>query len=304
MFSASLGSLCLSALLWAGSASAQRAPYESAFTPDSGKLPLTAGFTDVDGAGGGGLVPWALITGYGTSDSWGANAHVTLVPLQDFRLLSYGVAVGGLDRVEASITNDEFDVTGTSLNGVRVAQHVYGLKVRLTGDAVYDQDSWAPQTAVGVEYKRNTGLSDAGVLASPRQLGADSDSGTDVYLCATKLWLDQSLLLDFTLRYTKANEFGLLGFGGDLRRGGTVEPEATIAYIVSRTVAVGAEYRSRPHNLNVDDERGAWDAFVAWTLSRHFSVVAGFVSLGSILSPVTDQSRSQDGAYVSIQAGF
>jgi len=43
--------------------------------PDSGKLPLTAGFNDVDGVGGAGLVPSALITGYGTADSWGANAH-------------------------------------------------------------------------------------------------------------------------------------------------------------------------------------------------------------------------------------
>jgi hypothetical protein len=43
----------------APTARAQRAPYESLFTPDWGKLPLTAGFADVDGAGGGGLVPWA-----------------------------------------------------------------------------------------------------------------------------------------------------------------------------------------------------------------------------------------------------
>jgi hypothetical protein len=291
-------------MLCAATAHAQRAPYESALLPDSGKLPLTAGFSDVDGAGGGGLVPWALITGYGTADSWGANAHVTEIPLRDFRLLSYGIAVGALDRVEASITQDRFDVKGTALNGVAVEQHVYGLKVKLTGDAIYDQDSWAPQTAAGVEYKRNTGLSDAGALASPRQLGAGSDSGTDFYLGATKVILAQSLLLDVTLRYTKANEFGLLGFGGDLKRGRSVEPEATIAYIVTRTVAVGAEYRARPHNLGVDEEHDAWDAFVAWTLSRHLSVVAGVVSLGGILAPVTGQARNQDGAYVSVQAGF
>ena len=296
--------VCVGALLCAATVCAQRAPYESALTPDTGKLPLTAGFNDIDGVGGGGLVPWALITGYGTEDSWGANAHVTEVPLRDFRLLSYGVAVGALDRVEASFADDKFNVKGTALNGVTAEQQVYGLKVRLTGDAVYDQDSWAPQTAIGAEYKRNTGLGGAGTIVSPRQLGAVADSGTDVYLSATKVFLAESLLLDLTLRYTKANEFGLLGFGGDLKQSRSVEPEATIAYIVSRTVAVGAEYRSRPHNLGADDERDAWDAFVAWTLSRHLSVVAGFVSLGSILSPVTGQSRDQNGAYVSIQAGF
>jgi Protein of unknown function (DUF3034) len=272
--------------------------------PDEGKLPLTAGFNEVDGAGGGGLVPWALITGYGTADSWGANAHYTVVPVRDFRLQSYGIAVGALDRIEASVTTDKFEATGTALNGLRVEQHIFGLKVRLTGDAVYDQDSWAPQTAIGFEYKRNTGISNTAGLVSPTQLGAASSSGTDWYLSATKILLGQSLLLDLTLRYTNANQFGLLGFGGDLQRNRSVEPESTIAYILSRTVAVGAEYRGKPHNLGVDDERGAWDAFVAWSATRNISLVAAYVRLGSILAPVTKESHNQDGAYLSLQVGF
>ena len=43
--------------------------------PDMGKLTATGGVSQVEGAGGGGLTPWALITGYGTRDSYGANAH-------------------------------------------------------------------------------------------------------------------------------------------------------------------------------------------------------------------------------------
>jgi hypothetical protein len=288
----------------APTARAQRAPYESPFTPDLGKLPLTAGFTDVDGAGGGGLVPWAIITGYGTATSWGANAHYTVVPLNDFRFQSYGAAVGALDRFEASVTHDEFRATGGPLNGLKVEQQVFGMKVRLTGDAVYDQDSWAPQTAVGVEFKRNTGISGVAGLSDPKQLGAGGDSGTDLYLSATKVLLAESLLLDLTLRYTKANQFGILGFGGDLGHSRTVQPEATVAYLVIRTLAVGAEYRAQPRNLSVDDEREAWDAFLAWTLSRNVSVVAGYANLGSILAPVTKDSRSQNGAYLSLQAGF
>jgi Protein of unknown function (DUF3034) len=288
---------------------AQLAPYESALMPDSGKLPLTAGFNDVDGVGGGGLVPWALITGYGTADSWGANAHYTAVQLRDFRLRSYGVAVGALDRIEASAAADNFDVTGTALNGLSVSQHIYGLKVRVNGDAVYDQDSWAPQTAVGVEYKRNSGIGNGGAvglpgLVSPTQLGARSETGTDWYLNATKVYLAQSLLVNAVLRYTKANEFGLLGFGGDLDRNRSVEFETTIAYMLTRKFAVGAEYRGKPHNLSVDDERAAWDVFAAWTASRNISIVAAYVSLGSILAPVTKQSRDQDGAYLSLQVGF
>jgi Protein of unknown function (DUF3034) len=299
-----LAGFALLALASLHTAYAQRAPYESPVTPDTGKLPLTAGFTDVDGVGGGGLVPWATITGYGTDTSWGANAHYTLVPLNDFRLQSYGVAVGVLDRVEASVTKDRFQATGGPLNGLTVEQQIYGLKVRLTGDAVYDQDSWAPQTAVGLEYKRNSGISDEMGLTDPRQIGADGDSGIDYYVSATKVLLAQSLVLDLTLRYTNANQLGLLGFGGDIGHSRSIEPEATVAYLLARTVALGAEYRAMPRNLSADDEREAWDAFVAWTVSRNFSVVAGYANLGSILAPVTHIDRSQNGAYLSLQAGF
>jgi hypothetical protein len=296
--------LVLTAVLAAGAAQAQRAPYESRFTPDEGKLPLTAGFSDIDGAGGGGLVPWALITGYGTSDSWGANAHYTEIPLRDFNLRSYGVSVGALDRVEVSAAADKFTAAGAPLSGLALEQHVFGAKVRVTGDAVYDQDAWAPQTAVGVEYKRNSGISGSPGLTSVRQLGAASESGIDWYVSATKVFLAESLLLNITLRYTNANQLGLLGFGGDLKRSRSLEPEATIAYVVTRTVAVGAEYRDKPSNLAVDDERGAYDAFVAWTASRNVSVVAGYLSLGSIVAPVTGRSHDQHGAYVSLQVGF
>jgi hypothetical protein len=296
-------------VLYVHAALAQLAPYESVLMPDSGKLPLTAGFNDVDGVGGAGLVPWALITGYGTADSWGANAHYTAVQLRDFRLRSYGVAVGALDRVELSAADDKFDATGTALNGLSVSQHIFGLKVRIYGDAVYDQDSWVPQTAAGVEYKKNTGISNGAAvglpaLVSPTQLGAQSDSGTDFYLSATKVYLAQSLLVNAVLRYTKANEFGLLGFGGDRSHNRSAEFETTIAYILTRKFAVGAEYRHKPHNLSDDDEQGAWDVFAAWTASRNISIVGAYVSLGSILAPVTGQSHHQNGAYLSVQVGF
>jgi hypothetical protein len=115
--------------------------------------------------------------------------------------------------------------------------------------------------------------------------------------------LAESLLLNLTLRYTKANELGLLGFGGHLKRDRSVEPEATMAYLLTREVAIGAEFRDKPRNLSVDDEHPAWDAFMAWTPSRHFSVVAAFVSLGTILAPLLD-TRTQTGAYLSVQVGF
>ena len=276
-------------------ASAQRSPIENPLLPDEGKLPLTAGFNDVDGVGGGGLVPWALITGYGTTDSYGANAHYTAIQLRDFKLRTYGVAVGALDRVEVSAASQTFESTA-ALDGLSVTQHVYGAKVRLFGDAVYGQDSWIPQTAVGVEVKRNSGISNGAGAGAPglystTQLGARSNSGTDWYVSATKVFLAESVLVNATLRSTKANQLGLLGFGGDLRNDRSIRFEGSVAYIVTRKFAVGAEYRDKPHDLTVDNERAAWDVFAALTLSRHVSLVGAFVNLGSILAPVTGQSR-------------
>src|ERR1700753_2930791 len=80
---------------------------------DSGKLLATAGVSQVEGAGGGGLVPWALITGYGTRDGIGANAHVTYVHLPDFTLATEGVAAGLSDRLELSYAYQGFDTGAT-----------------------------------------------------------------------------------------------------------------------------------------------------------------------------------------------
>ncbi|MFX7764390.1 DUF3034 family protein, partial [Acinetobacter baumannii] len=61
---------------------------------EGGKLLLTAGVSSVEGAAGGGLASWALIAGDETEDGIGGRAHVTVVPLADYTLLSYGGAIG------------------------------------------------------------------------------------------------------------------------------------------------------------------------------------------------------------------
>jgi hypothetical protein len=288
---------------------AEPVPAQNRLGADQGKLPLTAGFNDVEGAGGAGLVPIALITGYGTRDSWGANAHYTGVNLNSFQLHAYGVAVGALDRFELSYTKHELEVTGGALDGLAVGQSIVGAKMKLAGNAVYQQDSWLPQLAVGAQYKHHDGIEDAAAvglpgLVSPTQLGAQDDSGTDFYLNATKIFLGQSFVVNATLRYTKANQLGLLGFGGDREDGYSLKPEAVLAYLFTRKLAGGVEYRSKPQNLSADREDDAWDAFVAWAPTRNISLVAAYVNLGSILAPVTGDTDDQRGAYLSLQVGF
>ena len=292
-----------------GLSGAERAYADNIFGADEGKLPLTAGFSDLEGAGGGGLVPLAFITGYGSNTSWGANAHFTNIQLRDLHLYTYGVGAGFLDRIEVSYTRQQLDITRTALDGLGVDQDVFGLKVKLLGDAIYGQDSWLPQLALGVHYLHNDGIKNSQAvglpgLINPEQLGARAEHAVDIYLAATKVFLGQSLLVNAVVRETKANQFGLLGFGGDRHQGYSTKPEGTVAYLLTRKLALGAEIRTGPHNLTVDEQTNAWTIFVAWAPTRNLSLVAAYLNIGSVLGPVTGVTHHQDGPYLSVQAGF
>ena len=271
--------------------------------PDMGKLTATGGVSTVEGAGGGGLAPWALISGYGSRDSWGANAHYTKVATQDYTLDTWGVAVGIADRVELSLATQEFHGSLAPLNALRLKQDIVGIKVKLVGDAVYDQDRLLPQIAVGAMAKRNKGVAGLGALGvtSVKQLGAKDENGVDYYLAATKVYLKQSLLLNATVRATRANQMGLLGFGGDQGDRYQAKLEMSAAYMINRKLVAGVEYRMKPSNLGVDHEKAFYDAFVAWFPSKNVSVTAAYAVLGDI---TVFNPKNQKGAYVSVQAGF
>ncbi len=265
---------------------------------NGGKLLLTRGVSAVEGSGGGGLSTWALITGNETEDGVGATAFVTHAPLPDYDLTVVGAAVGLRDRFEISYAHQEFDTgaTGPAL-GLRgnftFVQDVIGVKVRVAGDAVYDQDRLLPQIAVGAQFKQNT---QSNVL---RAIGAGNDSGVDVYLSATKLLLAQSLLLSGTLRYTEANQTGLLGFGGDRNDGHSLQVEASAAYMLSQRFIVGAEYRTKPDNLLFAKEDDAYDVFAAYAVSPNLTGTLAYVDLGDIAT-----REGERGIYLSLQVGY
>lgn len=266
--------------------------------PDSGRLVATAGVSSVEGQAGGGLAPWAVIGGYGTNASWGANVFVTQLRLSDYDMTSRGGAVGIANRVEFSVAEQSFDLneTGAALGlgeDFTFEQHVYGAKVRLFGHLIADQGTPLPQVTLGVQHKRAR----RGELLAA--IGAGDDEGTDVLVSASKLFLAQSVLVNATLRYTNANQLGLMGFGGDREASRTLHPEISVAYLLSRNLAVGAEYRSKPDNLSFAREDDGASAFVAYLPSKHVSVTGAVVDLGSI-----GGAGGQRGAYLSVQAGF
>lgn len=263
-----------------------------------GKLLATGGVSQVEGAGGGGITPWAMITGNETGSGIGANIHVTGIVVDDFNLQSAGLAVGLFDHLELSYARQVFDTqsAGAALGlgkGYTFGQDVWGAKLRLAGDAVYGQDTWLPQVSVGVQYKS---ADRAAVLSA---IGARNHKGVDYYLSATKIILTDSLLVNATLRLTKANQTGLLGFGGDRDDDYSFEGEGSLAYLVSRNVVVGVEYRMKPDNLHFAREEDWADAFIAWFPSKNFSATLAYADIGDVAT-----RRDQRGLYLSLQTGF
>ena len=285
-------------LAWAALAACVGPAHAQDRVPERGKLIATAGLIQIEGAGGVGLAPWALITGYGTRDAVGANVHGTVVRVTNFTLSTLGAAVGLYDRVELSYARQFFDTGGTGRalglgGGYQFSQVVFGAKLRLFGDGILDQDSWLPQVAVGLQYKVNNR---GDVL---RAIGAKSDQGADFYVSATKLFLAQSLLLNATVRMTRANQFGILGFGGDRSNAYHPEFEGSAALLLSRNWAVGGEYRTKPDTLSFAREGDAYDLFVTWLPAKWVSATLAYVDLGSIAT-----RKHQEGVYASLQLGF
>lgn len=150
-----------------------------------------------------------------------------------------------------------------------------------------------PQVAIGVQYRRNL---DENIVAA---VGGRSADGTDFYISATKLFLSQSILANATLRYTSANQNGLLGFGGDQHSGRSLQFEGTLGYQLSRRFVIGAEYRTKPDNLGFAEERDWWDVFAAFAITRNITATAAYVDLGSIAT-----SEPQRGVLFSLQGAF
>jgi Protein of unknown function (DUF3034) len=163
-----------------------------------------------------------------------------------------------------------------------------------------ESDRWMPQVAVGAQFKHlNPGAAVGGVLDSV----AARRSGVDLYASATKLLLAQGLLVNATLRATRANQNGLLGFGSSASPGYRLEPEVSLAWLLRRDLAIGAEYRAKPDKLAFAGAAFAeddWkDLFVAWAPNKHVSLTAAWVDLGRIVG-----KPRQTGAYASLQLAY
>ncbi|MGS2719055.1 DUF3034 family protein [Paraglaciecola aestuariivivens] len=252
-----------------------------------GKLIGTAGLNQVEGSGGGGIVPWATLAGYDSREEISVNAFTTQVNLDDYRLNVIGVSASFYDRLELSVAEHRFDLK--TLGG-DIKQTVYGAKYRLYGDVVYS--TW-PQISLGVQHKKLDDGSIAGAVGA-----ANSSSGTDIYLAATKVHLGAiggfNAVWNLTARATKANQLGLLGFGGANNDSYEIMAEASAGILFSRHFAMGVEYRQKPDNLGLGEEDW-FDFFATYIPSKRLSFTLAWANLGSIAG-----AKDQQGLYLSL----
>ena len=257
-----------------------------------GRLLGSGGVLSVEGSAGGGLVPWAVIAGHGGRGQWDVLASVSLVDTGDFDLRTGALALGWNNRIELSLARMSLGLDALVRAGQfpdeRLDTDVFGAKLRLGGDLVYGR---APQLAAGVQWRRSR---DGDLV---RFASADDDQGFDVYLSASKLWIDgiasRRTLASLTLRSTDANQLGLVGFSD--RRSITLE--GSVAVFVHPNWLLGAEYRGKPDRLEFAPEDAWSDVFLAWLPSRHWHLALGYADLGSI-----GGLDGQRGYYLSIQA--
>lgn len=262
------------------------------------RLLATGGVTQVEGAGGGGLMPWAVITGYGTNQQIGGSLFYTHANTKDsFTLDTTGVAIGLYNRVELSASQARFELVAP-FAGERIRLNTLGIKVRVLGDAIYDQDTWMPQISVGAQYKYNEDFN-----FIPKAVGAKDKDGIDFYIASSKLFLGAingyNLLVNANLQATKANQFGLLGFGGDKRDSYRLYPAVSAAVMLSDNWLIGSELRYKPDNLSSFEEERAHDIFMTWFPHKNVSITGAYIDLGRVA-----YKDNQTGWYLSGQINY
>lgn len=262
------------------------------------RLLATGGATTIEGVAGGGIVPMAVISGYGAQEEQGGTAFASYVGTPDYELKVVGASWSLYNRVEFSVAEQQLMhqalTDALHLPDNNIKQQIFAVKTRLAGDLIYSD---IPQISAGLEYKHNLDF------FVPKAVGAKHDSGTDFYVSATKLILDgiadRNWLLNATARYTNANQNGLVGFGGDKNAAHQWQAEASAGFFFTMNWLLGAEYRQKPDNLSFIKEDDWKTAFLAWFPTKKMSLVAAYVDLGEVAT-----FKHQTGWYLSVQGSF
>ena len=259
-----------------------------------------AAVTQIEGQAGGGIVPWGVLS------EGEPTVSLTWVETGDYTLSSVAIQASLAKwfkqvPVELSYARQTFDTGSVGLGKIDV--DVFGGKLKLHG---MNDGYWWPALAVGLQYKR-TNVNDEFL----NSVGAD-DSDVDFYLAATKNLhlpiVDKKLLLNATIRGTKANQIGIFGFGSSTEHGYKAQIETSVGLFVSEKTMLGVEYRMKPDNEIGKMKEDDWmNLFFSYSPSQNFSVVAAYTYFGDIAAEATPDDNygsDQRGIYLQIQVNF
>ena len=288
----------------------------------------------IEGAGGGGLNPWALIANGSTKHivtpsvfgTFGTTPHYDLysvganLSISKYAEVYYAHQYMGLPESMTNALNFGVNPPSsykgspflpsnvTDLNSVE--QDIIGGKLQ-----VYPGSGLIPAVAVGMNYH---------MTSAPLPLAMTAHAnGADYYVTGTGIYplFNSHIILNADVYITRSNYLGLLGQGGMGHRNYTAQGGASVGYFVAKDVVVGAEWRSFPGNNlaaaqaylqqkmsdpGVNLKQSDWyDGFVAYMPNPKFSVVGAILDLGNMANlPGYSNNANQNGFYLSMNAAF
>ena len=252
---------------------------------------------NIEGEGGGGLVPWAYLTNPPAQGEilGGPTVAATYIFPQNFNVNVYHINQSVTDRVELGYSRTVFDTTNL-LGGVGVDELV--MDTLHAKFLLLKESDVLPAVSLSLEYKKNRDIDTAdrnlraafGAGTDLTAAGLDDDSGVDACVSVTKLFketpLSMPVLVNLGARYTKAAQTGYLGFSDHAK----VLPEVTLAVLPESNVAVGVEYRIKPDEYREVAGIGSFaeddwsDFFIAYFPTPGLSIVGAVVNFGNIVN--------------------
>lgn len=246
---------------------------------------------NIEGEGGGGLIPWAYLTNPPAEGQVFGKPTVgaTYIFPQNFNVNVYHLNETITDRLELGYARTVFDTTNL-LGAVRVDELVMDTlhaKVLLLKET-----DMLPAVSVSAEYKKNRDIdtADKNLGLALTAAGMEDNSGFDYCLSITKMLketpLRMPILFNVGARYTKAAQTGYLGFSDDAK----ILPEVTLAIMPESNVAVGIEFRAKPDEYKAVAGVGSFgednwsDFFIAYFPTKGLSITGAVVNFGNIVN--------------------
>jgi len=275
-------------------AETQASPGKDANTPPAGQckgVPLP--FHCIEGYSGGAITPMAYLCNYcncgcgGKHMTWPSVSY-SYMNISTKHLHTFAVTQTFWNRIELGYAMNQLwlgslydDIRKMGLNPVRedVIMHNFNVRGKLLEENSFGLP--LPAVAAGVHFKYNYGLEDINrrVHNAFDMIGYDKNYGVDYTLTATKMFptlaFGRPVILTGGLRFSKASQLGLMGFGDTYRP----SFEGSVVCLPTDWLVLGYEFRQKRNPYGkipglIGDEDN-WHALsVSLIANKHLTISA------------------------------